>query len=115
MNKGICVSSVCSTADSPGLFIFLGQEGQLLTNGISIPDYFFEGDAVWQETAISRQGKRPAARFPEYQQGYLAGRKRLFMDDLAFRLLTQIIAGSLRAGIYDRGTRKQTIWKCILG
>ena len=29
---------------------FLGQEGQLLANGIAIPDYFFEGDAVWQET-----------------------------------------------------------------
>jgi hypothetical protein len=29
---------------------FLGQEGQLLANGITIPDYFFEGDAVWQET-----------------------------------------------------------------
>jgi hypothetical protein len=29
---------------------FLGQEGQLFANGMTIPDYFFEGDAVWQET-----------------------------------------------------------------
>lgn len=36
---------------------FLGEEGQLLANGMCIPDYFFEGDAVWQETALSRQGR----------------------------------------------------------
>jgi hypothetical protein len=36
---------------------FLGQEGQLLANGITIPDYFFEGDAVWQETLVSAQGR----------------------------------------------------------
>lgn len=36
---------------------FLGQEGQLLANGMVIPDYFFEGDAVWQETLVSAQGR----------------------------------------------------------
>ncbi len=35
----------------------LGQEGQLLANGITIPDYFFEGDAVYQETLVSNQGR----------------------------------------------------------
>ncbi len=36
---------------------FLGEEGQLLANGMTVPDYFFEGDAVFQETLVSRQGR----------------------------------------------------------
>ncbi len=36
---------------------FLGEEGQLLGNGITVPDYFFEGDAVFQETLVSNQGR----------------------------------------------------------
>lgn len=42
---------------------FLGQEGQLLANGITIPSYFFEGDAVWQETLVTKQGR---GRFPNF-------------------------------------------------
>jgi hypothetical protein len=42
---------------------FLGQEGQLLANGIAIPDYFFEGDAVWQETLLTGQGR---GRMPSF-------------------------------------------------
>ncbi len=46
---------------------FLGEEGQLLANGITIPDYFFEGDAVWQETLVSRQGR---GRMPSFYNGF---------------------------------------------
>ncbi|MDN3656444.1 DPP IV N-terminal domain-containing protein [Ferruginibacter paludis] len=45
---------------------FLGQEGQLFANGITIPDYFFEGDAVWQETLVSAQGR---GRMPFFYNG----------------------------------------------
>lgn len=45
---------------------FLGQEGQLLANGITTPDYFFEGDAVWQETLVSKQGR---GRMPSFFNG----------------------------------------------
>ena len=47
----------------------LGQEGQLLANGISMPDYFFEGDAVWQETLVSAQGR---GRMPNFFNGFNA-------------------------------------------
>lgn len=47
----------------------LGQEGQLLANGITIPDYFFEGDAVWQETLVSGQGR---GRMPAFYNGMKA-------------------------------------------
>ncbi len=46
---------------------FLGQEGQLLANGITVPDYFFEGDAVWQETLVSAQGR---GRLPSFYNGF---------------------------------------------
>ncbi|HMK05147.1 MAG TPA: hypothetical protein VK489_13175, partial [Ferruginibacter sp.] len=46
---------------------FLGQEGQLLANGIVVPDYFFEGDAVWQETLVSAQGR---GRMPAFYNGF---------------------------------------------
>ncbi len=44
----------------------LGQEGQLLANGITVPDYFFEGDAVFQETLLSAQGR---GRMPSFYNG----------------------------------------------
>ncbi len=46
---------------------FLGQEGQLFANGLFLPDYFFEGDAVWQETLVSGQGR---GRMPSFFNGF---------------------------------------------
>ena len=46
---------------------FLGQEGQLLANGMTVPDYFFEGDAVWQETILTAQGR---GRMPSFYNGF---------------------------------------------
>jgi len=46
---------------------FLGEEGQLLANGMTVPDYFFEGDAVWQETLVSAQGR---GRMPSFYNGF---------------------------------------------
>jgi len=45
----------------------LGQEGQLLANGLTVPDYFFEGDAVWQETLVTAQGR---GRMPSFYNGF---------------------------------------------
>lgn len=47
--------------------VFLGEEGQLLANGMTVPDYFFEGDAVWQETLVSNQGR---GRLPSFYNGF---------------------------------------------
>lgn len=56
-NKGI----------APLFSFFLGQEGQLFANGIFIPNYFFEGDATWQETLVSKQGR---GRMPSFYNGF---------------------------------------------
>ena len=72
---------------------FLGQEGQLLANGISIPDYFFEGDAVWQETAISRQGR---GRLP----GFLNTSRAIWQEGKDYSWMTWR-SGSLRKLLPD--------------
>jgi hypothetical protein len=58
-NKG--VSKVAS--------VLFGQEGQALFNAISIPDWFFEGDAVHSETIATTQGR---GRAPNFFNGYRA-------------------------------------------
>jgi len=67
---------------------FLGQEGQLLANGIAIPDYFFEGDAVWQETLVSAQGR---GRMPSFYNGM----KSLSLDNKKYSWM-KLRSGSLR-------------------
>lgn len=47
--------------------VFLGQQGQALANALTVPDWFFEGDAVLQETFMSQQGR---GRMPAFFNGY---------------------------------------------
>lgn len=47
--------------------ILFGQEGQAVANGLVIPDWFFEGDAVFNETRVSEQGR---GRLPYFFNGY---------------------------------------------
>ena len=50
------------------LFYFVfGQEGQALANNLAVPNWFFEGDAVYQETHYSAQGR---GRLPYFYNGY---------------------------------------------
>jgi len=46
-----------------------GQGGQAVANSLSVPDWFFEGDAVYNETLVSRQGR---GRLPYFYNGYRA-------------------------------------------
>jgi len=45
----------------------LGEQGQALANALTVPDWFFEGDAVYQETFLSDQGR---GRMPSFYNGY---------------------------------------------
>jgi hypothetical protein len=49
--------------------IVLGQEGRALANALAVPDWFFEGDAVYAETALTPQGR---GRTPYFHNGYRA-------------------------------------------
>ncbi len=42
---------------SKAMSVLFGQEGQALANNAAIPNWFFEGDAVFNETNLSKQGR----------------------------------------------------------
>src|SRR5580704_11950621 len=50
-------------------YILFGQEGLAFANSLSVPNWFFEGDAVYQETLVSQQGR---GRLPLFLNGYQA-------------------------------------------
>src|SRR3569833_66808 len=51
------------------LRILFGDGGQALGNALAIPNWFLEGDAVFNETLVSRQGR---GRLPWFLNGYRA-------------------------------------------
>jgi hypothetical protein len=52
---------------SRAFYYVFGEEGQALANNLAVPDWFFEGDAVYQETKMSDQGR---GRLPYFFNGY---------------------------------------------
>ena len=54
---------------SHALKILFGEGGQALGNDLAIPNWFFEGDAVFNETHVSQQGR---GRLPYFFNGYRA-------------------------------------------
>ncbi|MFT3947348.1 MAG: hypothetical protein QM763_10285 [Agriterribacter sp.] len=61
-------------------YIILGEEGQALANSAAIPNWFFEGDAVFQETAVSEQGRgRLPYFFNAYRSLWQSGKDYSFM------------------------------------
>ncbi|HEX2684195.1 MAG TPA: hypothetical protein VHL77_09695, partial [Ferruginibacter sp.] len=60
--------------------VLFGEEGQALANALTVPDWFFEGDAVYQETKVSRQGRgRLPYFFNDYRSLWLAGKDYSWM------------------------------------
>ncbi len=49
--------------------ILFGDEGQALANNAAIPNWFYEGDAVFNETNLSKQGR---GSLPAFYNGYRA-------------------------------------------
>jgi hypothetical protein len=56
--------------------IILGEEGQAVANAASIPDWFFEGDAVYTETQFTRQGRGSLPKFFSAYQSLHFGNKQ---------------------------------------
>ncbi len=54
---------------SKAFYILFGQDGLAFANSLSVPDWFFEGDAVFQETLVSQQGR---GRLPLFLTGFEA-------------------------------------------
>jgi hypothetical protein len=52
---------------SKAFYILFGQDGLAFANNVAVPNWFFEGDAVYQETLVSQQGR---GRLPLFLAGY---------------------------------------------
>lgn len=60
--------------------IIFGQEGQALANNAAIPNWFYEGDAVYNETNVSEQGRgHLPAFFNDYRSLWKAGKNYSWM------------------------------------
>ena len=51
------------------MHVLFGQEGQVIANNTAIPNWFFEGDAVFNETYLSKQGR---GRLPHFFNDFRA-------------------------------------------
>jgi hypothetical protein len=72
---------------------FLGQEGRAVANGLTIPQWFFEGDAVHAETSLTPQGR---GRLPYFLSGY----NSLWQEGKNYRL-SKLLNGSLKNYVPD--------------
>lgn len=74
-------------------YVILGEEGQAVANAAAIPNWFFEGDAVFQETLMSEQGR---GRLPYFFNAY----RSLWQSDKNYSFM-KLRNGSLRNYIPD--------------
>jgi hypothetical protein len=78
--------------------VLFGQYGEALANSAAVPDWFFEGDAVYNETKFSIQGR---GRLPLFLNSY----KSLYVDNMHYSYM-QMRNGSLQhyiPGHYELG------------
>jgi hypothetical protein len=69
-----------NTGLSKVLRTLFGEEGQAFANNAAIPNWFFEGDAVFNETNVSKQGRgRLPFFFNAYRSLWLANRNFSWM------------------------------------
>lgn len=83
---------------SKAMSILFGENGRLLANVATVPDWFFEGDAVYNETQLSMQGR---GRLPFFFNAY----KSLYYDNRNYNY-QQLRNGSYRRyvpGHYELG------------
>ncbi len=62
------------------LHVLFGQNGEAVANAVAIPNWFFEGDAVYNETLLSEQGRGRLPLFlNSYKSFYLQNRNYSYM------------------------------------
>jgi len=77
-----------NTGLSKAASVILGEQGQAVANAMAVPNWFFEGDAVYNETLLSEQGR---GRLPLFLNSYRA----LFQADKKYSYM-KLRNGSLK-------------------
>ena len=76
-----------------GFSLLFGQEGRAFANALTIPGWFFEGDAVHAETSLTPQGRGRQAYF-------LSGYKSLWQSGKEYSMM-KLLNGSLKDYVPD--------------
>ena len=102
---------------SKGFYYLFGEQGLAVANSTAIPDWFWEGDAVVQETIMSTQGR---GRLPYFFNGYHSlwstGKKYSWMK-LRNGSLRDYIPDHYQLGymmvVYGRKSYGEEFWKKV--
>jgi len=98
-------------------FIFSGQYGWAFANGLSVPNWFWEGDAVVTETALSEQGRgRLPSFFNPFRSLGLTSTKYTYMK-VRNGSLKDYVPNHYNLGylmcVYGRETYGNEFWKGV--
>ncbi|MCS3799410.1 TolB family protein [Niastella sp. OAS944] len=98
-------------------YYLFGQEGLAMVNSAAIPNWFWEGDAVYQETLKSRQGRgRMPFFFNDYRSLWLANKNYSWMK-LRNGSLRDFVPDHYRMGFmqvaYGREKYGADFWKKV--
>ena len=101
------------------LSYILGQQGQDLGNALTVPNWFFEGDAVFQETLVSQEGR---GRLPSFLDDFTAlwtGNRDYSWQEWRNGSYRALVPNWYPLGFmlvsYGRATYGPDIWKNIAG
>lgn len=97
--------------------ILLGQQGQALANAAAIPDWFFEGDAVFNETRLTPQGRGRLPLFMNSFRTLFESGKHYNYEQLRNGSLRKYIPGHYELGYllvaYGREKYGDDIWRKV--
>lgn len=79
-------------------YLIAGEQGQTLANAASIPDWFFEGDAVYTETRILNQGRGRLPSFMDPFRSLWLGNKQYAFQKLRSGSLKDIVPNHYELG-----------------
>lgn len=97
--------------------VLFGQQGQDFANSAAIPNWFYEGDAVFNETSLSRQGRGRLPYFFKNYQSLFAQEKRYSYMKLRNGSLQDYIPNHYDIGFllvaYGREKYGSDFWKKV--
>jgi hypothetical protein len=79
-------------------YIVAGQQGQALANSASVPDWFFEGDAVYEETKYLSQGRGRLPYFFDPFHSIWLGKKKYSYQKLRSGSLKDLVPNHYQLG-----------------
>ena len=95
-------------------YLIAGQEGQALANAASVPDWFFEGDAVYTETKFLSQGRGRLPGFYDPFRSLWTANKKYSYQKLRSGSMKDLVPNHYALGYllvaYGYGSRGDGFW-----